>query len=263
MNPNRRASPESQPQRTAKRRAAANQAKPATATNRSDQTKPASGAKRSAQPKPKVPRHQQSDPAPATDRGSREEFDRSLDDWTEIDDIRREVEEEFEEAQDLGLGAEQEARRRSVHTSESPAISGGDVDADWERADVGDETVGGSTSTPGQDVVDELGEAAGVSYNDNEPLDPEEKILRRDRERWELNPASSERFQEQRREQQEELQRPETDEKPPRVKAGAAGPPRQKAGPAGTKSRSEPGAQTRSRPARRDAKTTRRPRRAD
>jgi hypothetical protein len=184
-----------------------------------------------------VPRHQQSDPAPATDRGSREAFDRSLDDWTEIDDIRREVEEEFEEAQELGLGAEREAQRKNVHTSESPAISGGDVDADWKRADVGDETVGGSTSTPDQDVVDELGEAAGVSYNDNEPLDPEEKILRRDRERWELNPASSERFQEQRREQQEELQRPETDEKPPRGKAGTAG----------------------QRAARRDAKTTKRP----
>jgi hypothetical protein len=273
MNPNRRARPESKPHRTAKRRTAtadpekpvtakpSAQTKPAAATKRSAQAKPATVPDRSAEPKPKVPRQQHSAAAPATDRGAREELDRALDDWNESDEIRREVEDEFEEAQDLGMGAEREARWRNVHTSESPAISGGDVDADWERADVGDETVGGSTSTPDQDVVDELGEAVGVSYFDNEPLDPEEKILRRDRERWELNPASSERS-EDRREQQEELQRREADPEPSQGEAGAVEPREQKSGPAATKpraSRPAPGARTRSREARPDTETTKRP----
>jgi hypothetical protein len=113
---------------------------------------------------------------------------------------------EFEEAQARGIGVGEATRRIDVHTSESPILSGGDLDADWKRADVGEETVGGTVSTPDQDVVDELGEAAGVEYADNEPLDPEEKILRRDRERWELNPASSESFQENQREQDEEFE---------------------------------------------------------
>ena len=42
----------------------------------------------------------------------------------------------------------------------SPRLSGGDVDADWQRAfDSGEEAVGGSAPTPDQDVVDELGRA--------------------------------------------------------------------------------------------------------
>jgi hypothetical protein len=51
--------------------------------------------------------------------------------------------------------------------------------------------VGGSVSTPDQDVVDELGEAAGLTYNDYEELDYDKKVLNRDRDRWELDPASA------------------------------------------------------------------------
>jgi hypothetical protein len=77
------------------------------------------------------------------------------------------------------------------HHSESPILSGGDVDAAWDQAnDVGEETVGGSTPTPDQDVVDELGEAAGLTYADEEPLHTAEKLEKRDEDRWELNPAS-------------------------------------------------------------------------
>src|SRR5204862_352969 len=43
------------------------------------------------------------------------------------------------------------------HTATSPRLSGGDIDADWQRADsVGEEAVGGSVATPDQDDVDEL-----------------------------------------------------------------------------------------------------------
>ncbi len=77
------------------------------------------------------------------------------------------------------------------HHSESPQLSGGDVDADWERAnDVGEEAVGASVATPDQDRVDELGEAVGIVYQDDEPLKTQDKLEKRDRERWELNPAS-------------------------------------------------------------------------
>jgi hypothetical protein len=40
--------------------------------------------------------------------------------------------------------------------------------------------------------VDELGEAVGLTYEDDEPLNSDKKVLDRDRNRWELNPASAE-----------------------------------------------------------------------
>jgi hypothetical protein len=78
------------------------------------------------------------------------------------------------------------------HHSKSPEISGGDIDAAWDRADqAGEETVGGSVPTPDQDRVDDIGKAAGLTYQDDEPLNTEEKLAKRDRQRWELNPASA------------------------------------------------------------------------
>jgi hypothetical protein len=82
--------------------------------------------------------------------------------------------------------------RFEEHTETSPAMTGGDVDADWESAySVGDEAPGGDNPTPDQDIVDEIGKAIGVEYQDNEELKGEEKIIRRDKNRWELDPASS------------------------------------------------------------------------
>ena len=78
------------------------------------------------------------------------------------------------------------------HTETSPALTAGDVDADWESAySVGDEAPGGDNPTPDQDIVDDIGRAVGVEYQDNEELKGEEKIIKRDRNRWELDPASS------------------------------------------------------------------------
>ena len=78
------------------------------------------------------------------------------------------------------------------HTETSPALTAGDVDADWESAySVGDEAPGGDNPTPDQDIVDDIGRAVGVEYQDNEELKGEEKITKRDRNRWELDPASS------------------------------------------------------------------------
>jgi len=81
------------------------------------------------------------------------------------------------------------------HTETSPVLTGGDIDADWESAySVGDEAPGGDNPTPDQDIVDDIGKAIGVQYEDNEELKGEKKISDRDRKRWELDPASSEDY---------------------------------------------------------------------
>jgi hypothetical protein len=81
------------------------------------------------------------------------------------------------------------------HTETSPALTGGDIDADWESADsVGDEAPGGDNPTPDQDIVDDIGRAVGNEYQDNEELKGADKITKRDKHRWELDPASSEDY---------------------------------------------------------------------
>ena len=85
----------------------------------------------------------------------------------------------------------------------TPRLSGGDVDAGWDQADSGEETVGGSSPTPDQDQVDELGAALGVTYSDTEPLHTTEKIEKRDDKRWELDPASAEDYEERLRREKE------------------------------------------------------------
>jgi hypothetical protein len=72
------------------------------------------------------------------------------------------------------------------HTSTSPQLTGGDLDADWRRADsVGEEGVGGSVATPDQDIVDDLGDALGVPRAPDEEVRTSAEILEeRDRDRW-------------------------------------------------------------------------------
>ena len=86
--------------------------------------------------------------------------------------------------------------RLSKNTSASPALTSGDVDADWESADaVGDEAPGGDNPTPDQDVVDDIGRALGVEYEDDEELQGGAAISDRDRQRWELDPSSKDDFE--------------------------------------------------------------------
>ena len=85
--------------------------------------------------------------------------------------------------------------RFNEHTETSPQLTGGDVDADWESAySVGDEAPGGDNPTPDQDIVDDIGRAVGVEYQDNEELKGADKVAKRDKHRWELDPASSEDY---------------------------------------------------------------------
>ena len=81
-------------------------------------------------------------------------------------------------------------RRRSF----SPELAGGDTDVDLENAYFsGDEAPGGDNPTPDQDLVDDIGRAVGVEFQDNEELDTD-KVTKRDKHRWELDPASSEDY---------------------------------------------------------------------
>jgi hypothetical protein len=123
--------------------------------------------------------------------------DRLLDSYeTKIVDqgLDREILEEFVDAAKLTSGSQLLMKELREHHATSPELSGGDIDAAWDQADVGEETVGGSSPTPDQDVVDQLGEAVGLTYEDNEPLDTEKKVAKRDERRWELDPASSEGY---------------------------------------------------------------------
>jgi hypothetical protein len=93
-------------------------------------------------------------------------------------------------------GRQELKERYDKHTETSPALTGGDVDADWESAySVGDEAPGGDNPTPDQNNVDDIGEALGVNYDDNEELEGADKIEERDKHRWEDDPASSEDFE--------------------------------------------------------------------
>jgi hypothetical protein len=83
-----------------------------------------------------------------------------------------------------------------------PDLSAGDIDARWDQAESGgEETAGGSVPTPDQDIVEEIGRAIGVTYQEGEPLRVGEKEHERDAHRWELDPASAEDYRERLREE--------------------------------------------------------------
>ena len=99
-------------------------------------------------------------------------------------------------APDITAGSAKLAHRLANDPLADPSITSGDVDAQWEGAQFsGDESAVSSMSTPGQSQVDDIGTAMGVTYEDNEELKAGEKERSRDRKRWELDPASSDDYQ--------------------------------------------------------------------
>jgi hypothetical protein len=116
--------------------------------------------------------------------GDAEQMSRYADDRDAIDDLT--------DRQNLVSGTDQLIERLSQHTGEAPVTSAEDIDADWDSdQQSGEESVSGSVSTPEQNVVDHIGEALGVEYDDYEPLDTQKKLDSRDENRWELNPESA------------------------------------------------------------------------
>ncbi len=58
------------------------------------------------------------------------------------------------------------------------SVTGGDPDVDIEDAYfAGEEAPGGDNPTPDQDIVDDIGKALGVTYNDNEELKGADKLV--------------------------------------------------------------------------------------
>jgi hypothetical protein len=81
----------------------------------------------------------------------------------------------LEEPSDL-----ERARLREAfeYSATSPKLTGGDPDADWQRAHLsGEEAVGGTVVTPDQNVVDNLGDALGVPRALDEELRSSVDIL--------------------------------------------------------------------------------------
>lgn len=113
-----------------------------------------------------------------------EEIARHTDDTT--------IQESLEARQELNAGSDELHERLTDHHAKSPTLSGGDVDAAWDDANVGEETAGGMAPTPDQDDVEEIGEAYGIEYENDEPLRTGDKLAQRDDNRWELNPESAE-----------------------------------------------------------------------
>lgn len=87
----------------------------------------------------------------------------------------------------------------SGRSDNDPVLAGGDPDARVTETGGGEEAVGGSDPTPDQGDPDAIGRALGVTYAGEETLELGEKIEKRDAERWELHPASSEDFDERQR----------------------------------------------------------------
>ena len=94
-------------------------------------------------------------------------------------------------------GRAEVAESLKQHRGMPTDITAGDVDVDLEDAYfTGDEAPGGDNPTPDQDIVDDIGKALGVEYQDNEELKAADKVIERDRKRWELDPASAEDYKE-------------------------------------------------------------------
>jgi hypothetical protein len=122
------------------------------------------------------------------------------DDEIETNDLPQKITESYgtgvKELPGYNIGGSSIRAERQEYTETSPELTGGDVDAYWQDADaVGDEAVGGSTSTPDQNVTEELEAAVGLEMADSEFLHTNDILEDRDGDRWELDPKSSEDYQ--------------------------------------------------------------------
>lgn len=105
-------------------------------------------------------------------------------------------------AVDVTAGSAKLANRLREDGAADPTITAGDVDANWANAQFsGDESAVTSSPTPDQGVVDDIGRAMGVTYQDNEELKFGEKERSRDKRRFELDPASSDDWAERNRDE--------------------------------------------------------------
>ncbi|PSF35055.1 hypothetical protein C7H19_18060 [Aphanothece hegewaldii CCALA 016] len=129
----------------------------------------------------------------------------------DLDDLEAEIPQEYTESYGTGVhdlpgynegGRTMHQRDRYLNEA-NPDLTGGDIDANYEQANaVGDEAVGGTAPTPDQDIIDELGVAVGLKMADGEWLHTDEILTLRDDRRWELEPKSSEDYEERRNDEE-------------------------------------------------------------
>ena len=121
-------------------------------------------------------------------------------DWEEnerTDSNRNGIDDDIEPPiPDIGASSANLSRKLQNDPNADPVISAGDLDAQFESAQfTGDESAVSSMPTPDQSVVEEIGQAMGITYADNEELRVGEKERDRDKKRWELDPASADDYQ--------------------------------------------------------------------
>ncbi|AFY55622.1 hypothetical protein Riv7116_3149 [Rivularia sp. PCC 7116] len=126
--------------------------------------------------------------------------EQNLKNEAEASDLPQEITESYgtgvHQQPGINTGGRTIEARLNQHNATSPELTGGDVDAYWEGANaVGDEAVGGTVATPDKNVTEELGKAVGLEMEDRQPLQTNDILDRRDDERWELDPKSSEDYQ--------------------------------------------------------------------
>ena len=108
-----------------------------------------------------------------------------------------EVEQMFSDLIDQDSGIGRTLEKLKTRMADGPDLTGGDIDDNWYQASVvGEEAVGGQTPTPDQNVTRELQRSMGISDVDGEPVHTKEKLDWRDKKRWELDPSSSEDYEE-------------------------------------------------------------------
>jgi hypothetical protein len=179
--------------RLTKRRASAKKKAPAKKASKKAAPRAAAPKKAVSRPKPKAPSRAKSSAAPPGKVPRLDRARRTLDDDetlstppSSLDMVRR------GSAARTGR-AESAENIRQHHGMDS--VTGGDPDVDIEDAYfAGEEAPGGDNPTPDQDIVEDIGKALGVTYNDNEELKGADKLVERDKHRWELDPASSDDF---------------------------------------------------------------------
>jgi hypothetical protein len=189
----RRPAKRSRVKRPVKRQASAKKKAPSKKASKKAAPKAAARKKTVGRPKPKTPSRSKSSAAPPVKIPRLDRARRTLD------------EDETLQTPPSSLNMNRRgsaARTGRAETAQSirehhgmNTVTGGDPDVDIEDAYfTGEEAPGGDNPTPDQDVVDDIGKALGVTYNDNEELKGADKLEERDKHRWELDPASAEDF---------------------------------------------------------------------
>jgi len=95
-----------------------------------------------------------------------------------------------------GIG---EAIEDSIGGASGGEVTGGDIETNQYQAEVvGDEAVGGTAGTAEQNVTEYLEKAVGLEMDDRSFLRTNDILEQRDDQRWELDPSSSEDYQQRR-----------------------------------------------------------------